>query len=74
MKNKILVITSSFDKTVDYIVMKFGQENFIRFNVDELHSSFISITNKNGLHLSILSVLLTKTLLARFSSNCHLAY
>ena len=53
MKNKILVITSSFDKTVDYIIMKFGQENFIRLNVDELHSSFISIKNKNGLHVKL---------------------
>jgi len=57
MKNKILVITSSFDKTVDYIVMKFGQENFIRFNVDELHSSFISITNKNGLQVELKNTL-----------------
>jgi glutathione synthase/RimK-type ligase-like ATP-grasp enzyme len=48
MKNKILIITSSFDKTVDYIINKFDHDKFIRLNVDELHSSLISITNQNG--------------------------
>lgn len=58
MKNKTLVITSSFDKTVDYILMKFGQENFIRLNIDELNSSLISITNKNGFQVSLKNTLL----------------
>lgn len=56
-KNKILIITSSFDKTVDYIIKKFDQDNFIRLNVDELHSTLISINKKNDFKVTLQSEL-----------------
>ena len=58
MKNKILIITSSFDKTVDYIIQKFNKDKFIRLNVDELHSSLISISNTNGFKITLQNKLL----------------
>ena len=42
MKN-ILIITSSYDKTIDYIIEKFSSTKFIRLNVDELDKYKISI-------------------------------
>lgn len=42
---RILVITSSFDKTVDYFIEKYGDKRFIRLNVDELKINQISIKN-----------------------------
>ena len=42
MKN-ILVITSSFDRTVDYLIEKFSSTKFIRLNVDELDKYKISV-------------------------------
>ena len=53
MNNKFLIITSSFDKTADYIIKKFNEEKIIRLNVDELHSSLISISNKNGFKITL---------------------
>ncbi|MGI2208546.1 hypothetical protein ACROAD_09715 [Shewanella baltica] len=44
-KNQILVITSVIDKTVDYIIKKFPQCHFFRFNVDEFSSYSVSVTN-----------------------------
>jgi len=39
----ILVITSSFDRTVDYLIEKFSSTKFIRLNVDELDKYKISV-------------------------------
>lgn len=50
---KILLVTSSFDKTVDYIVNKFNDQNFIRLNVDELETNQISVTNFSKFNVSI---------------------
>ncbi len=50
---RILIITSSFDKTVDYIINKFSNINFIRLNVDELEKNQISITNFPEFRVSI---------------------
>lgn len=47
MKKNILIITSSFDKTVDYIIEKFSNIKFIRLNVDELDKYKISITSNS---------------------------
>jgi len=41
----ILVITSSFDKTVDYLIDKYSTTKFIRLNVDELDKYKISVTS-----------------------------
>ncbi|MDK1285941.1 hypothetical protein [Pseudoalteromonas umbrosa] len=35
MKYSILIVTSSYDKTVDYLQGKFPEVNFFRFNVDK---------------------------------------
>jgi len=43
MKKHILVITSSFDKTVDYLIEKFSNIKFIRLNVDEIDGYKISV-------------------------------
>lgn len=41
-EKKILVITSSIDYTVDYLIDKFGSENFYRLNVDMIdHYSIV---------------------------------
>jgi len=53
MKNKILILTSSFDKTVDYIIKKFDKSNFIRVNIDELNNYQISVTNINGFQINL---------------------
>lgn len=53
MKNKILILTSSFDKTVDYIIKKFDKSNFIRVNIDELKNYQISVTNINGFQINL---------------------
>lgn len=50
---KILIVTSSFDKTVDYIINKFNEQNFIRLNVDELENNQISVTNFSKFNVSI---------------------
>lgn len=55
----ILVISSSFDKTIDYIKNKHRIENFFRFNVDQFSNYIISydqygftITNNEGCTLT----------------------
>jgi len=45
MKKNILIITSSFDKTVDYLIENFSNVKFIRLNIDELDKYKISIIN-----------------------------
>jgi len=45
MKKNILIITSSYDKTVDYLIEKFSSTKFIRLNVDELDKYKISVIN-----------------------------
>ena len=44
---KVLVITSSIDGTVDYIINKFKMVSFYRFNVDHLFKYQISIGGSN---------------------------
>ena len=51
---KILIVTSSFDKTVDYMIKKYNQENFIRLNVDELDNYKISVSNHEDFQLNII--------------------
>ncbi|MHA0900260.1 hypothetical protein [Enterobacter ludwigii] len=46
----ILVISSSFDKTIDYISQKHGPDEFYRFNIDHLSDYEISY-GKNGFSL-----------------------
>lgn len=54
IKNKkILIITSSFDKTVDYLINKYDDEKLIRLNVDELKMNQISISNVPYFKVSI---------------------
>ncbi len=43
MIKSILIITSSFDRTVDYLIEKFSSTKFIRLNVDELDKYKISV-------------------------------
>lgn len=50
---RILIISSSFDKTVDYFIEKYGNKRFIRLNVDELKINQISITNVPYFKVSI---------------------
>lgn len=45
MIKNILIITSSFDKTVDFIIEKFTNTKFIRLNVDELDKYKISVNS-----------------------------
>ena len=42
----ILVITSSFDKTIDYIVKKHSINNFYRLDVDNFSEYKFSYTKK----------------------------
>lgn len=42
VQHKILVITSTYDKTVDYMEKKFGVSRFYRLNVDDFSSYHIS--------------------------------
>ena len=44
---KILIITSSIDYTVDYMISKFSNVNFYRLNVDMLEFYKIRITEDN---------------------------
>ncbi|RRS08590.1 hypothetical protein EAG18_11375 [Pseudoalteromonas sp. J010] len=41
---KILVITSHYDKTVDYLLEKYPETNFFRFNVDEFSNYQVSVS------------------------------
>lgn len=55
MKNTILIITSSYDKTCDYLISKYTEITFFRFNIDLFSSYSISITStgfiiKNQFH------------------------
>jgi glutathione synthase/RimK-type ligase-like ATP-grasp enzyme len=45
MKNKILVITSSYDLTVDYVIKKFPALSFFRLNTDNMNLYDICISN-----------------------------
>lgn len=52
MKN-ILIITSSFDLTSDYLISRFGnQANFFRFNTDFFGEYLIDIRNLEGWNIS----------------------
>lgn len=53
MVKRILIITSSFDKTVDYIIRKFSNVKFIRLNVDKLDKYKISVVNNSKFTVSI---------------------
>ena len=44
---KILIITSSNDLTVDYLIGKYRSETFYRLNVDLFHEYKIVVTNSN---------------------------
>jgi glutathione synthase/RimK-type ligase-like ATP-grasp enzyme len=43
MKNTVLIFTSSFDKTCDYIISKYNEVSFFRFNIDLFSSYKITI-------------------------------
>jgi len=48
MLNKILIVTSSYDLTVDYIIEKYGEEhNFFRMNTDKLSEYEVCVHNYN---------------------------
>jgi glutathione synthase/RimK-type ligase-like ATP-grasp enzyme len=49
--NKILVVTSSYDKTVDYIMEKYKHINWFRLNVDEFSIYKINV-DKRGFTIS----------------------
>ena len=44
MKDIVLVITSSHDRTCDYLISKYKEVNFFRFNVDKFSTYKISIS------------------------------
>ena len=47
MKDKyVLIITSSFDQTVFYIINRYPQVSFFRFNVDQLNDYKVNINNQ----------------------------
>lgn len=45
MAKCILVITSSIDVTVDYIIQNYGSVIFFRLNIDELSNYSIDVGN-----------------------------
>lgn len=45
MKDKILIFTSSYDKTCDYIICKYKDINFFRFNFDNFSSYKVSTSS-----------------------------
>ena len=45
MEKSILVITSSIDVTVDYIIKKNGDKSFFRFDVDDFSNYEINVSN-----------------------------
>ncbi|WP_419177110.1 MvdC/MvdD family ATP grasp protein [Desulfosediminicola sp.] len=47
MPSRVLVITSSFDLTTDYLLIKFNEIDFFRFNVDLFHDYEVTIDEKN---------------------------
>jgi glutathione synthase/RimK-type ligase-like ATP-grasp enzyme len=48
LSKSILIISSSFDKTVDYLITKFENDlKFFRINLDKINDYKISITNDN---------------------------
>jgi len=51
LNNKILIITSSYDRTVDFLISKYTLIDFIRLNVDEFDNYQISITD-NGINFN----------------------
>lgn len=55
MIKSILIITSSFDKTVDYLIEKFSSTKFIRLNVDELDRYQISVISNSKYIVSLKS-------------------
>lgn len=46
LNKKILIISSSFDQTVTYIIKQYPLVSFFRFNVDQLSDYKVNITNK----------------------------
>ncbi|HGL6400167.1 TPA: hypothetical protein ACKFL2_004094 [Citrobacter koseri] len=63
----ILVISSSFDKTIDYIKHKHNVDNFYRFNIDNF-SSYTVFYDQNGFSITDLE---DRTLL---EGNCSAIY
>ena len=55
----VLVITSSFDETSNYIIEQYGSENFFRLNVDQLNRYDICIGNY-GWEISLGNKTITK--------------
>jgi glutathione synthase/RimK-type ligase-like ATP-grasp enzyme len=51
MKNKILIVTSSYDKTCDYLISKYKGANFFRFNFDNF-SSYKVTTSSDGFKIN----------------------
>lgn len=49
----ILIITSSVDCTVDYIMKKYSEVDFFRVNVDEFSKYKICVGSENGWTISI---------------------
>lgn len=46
MRNKILIITSSYDKTCDYIIKKYSELDFFRFDIDQFSEYRVTFTSK----------------------------
>ncbi len=47
MSKSILIVTSSFDRTIDFLINKYKNDySFIRINLDEINNYKISITDK----------------------------
>lgn len=62
----ILIISSMIDRTSDYIVSKYGAENFFRFNVDDFSSYSIDI-DELGFNIEKFKKLIS-------SGNCESIY
>lgn len=58
--NRVLIITSSFDKTVDYIISLYPSLPFFRFNVDQFADYSVSIS-QDGWQISSADDLVTDT-------------
>ena len=44
MSKKILIVTSTIDRTVDYIIRKYSEYDFFRFNLDQFSQYQLAIT------------------------------
>ncbi len=45
MKDRVLIVTSSYDRTCDYLISKYKDVKFFRFNMDRFSAYKISVTS-----------------------------